>query len=130
MSKVFVKTSAVIITTLLLLVAAYLIFGQTKHDKTYRAQAQAGFLAKQIESFHADTGKFPASLEELTDISKSNDGLGAYSKHSSLTDPWGHKFFYRIKKSGNGFILFTLGKDGSLGGSGESQDIQIQYPGN
>ena len=130
MGKVFVTTSAVILTTLLSFTAAYFIFGKTTHDKTDRAKAQVGFLAKQIESFHTDKGKFPVSLEELTDVSKSNDGLGAFSRPRSLTDPWGRKFFYRATDNGNGFILFTLGKDGSLGGSGESKDLQIQHPSN
>jgi general secretion pathway protein G len=40
-------------------------------------------------------------------------------------DPWGRAYVYRVLGQKGEFDLFSLGKDGQPGGSGENADIGI-----
>jgi len=97
-----------------------------RHMKWEIASAQTETLAAKIAQFKDDTGRLPASLEELVQANSNPRWLGPYAKQSSLKDPWGVPFHYRAIPSTGRFVLFTLGKDGQVGGTGDNADIQAQ----
>jgi general secretion pathway protein G len=41
-------------------------------------------------------------------------------------DPWGHPYVYRVPGSRTEYDLFSLGRDGKPGGSGEDADIGLE----
>jgi general secretion pathway protein G len=82
-------------------------------------------LAAKIESYKLDNGQLPESLEEL--VGPGTSGLGPYAKEREFLDPWGQKFDYRPHTQDLDFVLFTLGRDGRLGGSGSSRDLQVEF---
>jgi type II secretion system protein G len=49
---------------------------------------------------------------------------GPYLKKSVPNDPWGNAYQYRQPGEHGEFDLFSLGKDGQPGGTGEAADIQ------
>jgi len=61
--------------------------------------------------------RFPASLDELP----KRDGYA-----NRTTDGWHRPLLYRIEEE-NFITLFSLGKDGKPGGTGEDADIQRTY---
>jgi general secretion pathway protein G len=80
-------------------------------------------LSAKVESFYLDTGAYPESLEALLAHDVASDELGPYARPRELIDPWGRRYYYRRGVGTAGFVLFTLGADGMLGGSGQDQDI-------
>ena len=91
-------------------------------DRWSLARFQLEHIASSVELYRADTGQWPASLDALTRFD--GPGLGPYLSRNQWFDPWGHPIFYRVDADGRGFVVFTLGRDGRLGGTGADADIQ------
>jgi general secretion pathway protein G len=88
------------------------------HSQSQRLRAQLDYLAADLEQYRQDTGTFPRSLQDL--LIAPADGLGAYAKPKSLLDPWGIPIQYRRLPLPHRFVVFSLGQDGILGGSGNA----------
>jgi len=93
-------------------------------------------LAAALEAYHADYNGYPektrnSGLQVLTGPRRgSNSKNDTYIKEIPL-DPWGNAYIYQtprllhgVKKS---YELYTLGKDGTSGGTGEDADIGNQH---
>jgi general secretion pathway protein G len=78
-------------------------------------------VAAAAEQYRIDTGDWPASLDDLLD--EGPPGLGPYLRDRVLRDPWGRRLLYSLDPDGRGFTVFSLGRDGRLGGSGADADI-------
>lgn len=102
------------------------VLGGADRAKANLAKSQVQTLAGKIESFQMDTGRLPASLDELaTQPGNASGWLGPYAKASELQDPWGNAVQYRAPGDGRDFDLVILGKDGKVGG--DSYDADIAY---
>ncbi|WP_190285675.1 type II secretion system protein GspG [Montanilutibacter psychrotolerans] len=86
---------------------------------SHRARAQLEILGAKIEQFREHTGTVPNDLRELTVPGK----MGPYARSADLLDPWNASFYYRPLNNGSGFVLFTLGSDGRLGGRQDARDV-------
>jgi hypothetical protein len=91
-----------------------------KHPDCVATRMLVGEVRYAIERFQDKTGRFPSSLEELV----SHDGL--YADTHAFRDAWDNELAYR--KSGNGFVLYSTGRDGSPGGRGLDADIRKTIP--
>ncbi|MEH6422197.1 type II secretion system protein GspG [Pseudomonas sp. CGJS7] len=85
-------------------------------------RAIISILGSKVEAFRQDNGRLPASLEELTHPSR----FGPYANANELVDGWERPFYYRVEPDGRQFIVFSLGKDGRLGGEGDAGDLQSE----
>lgn len=83
-------------------------------------KAQAVALGSKVAAFRDDNGRMPATLRELLRA----DGQGPYVKEAELVDSWGRPFYYRVEGNGPDFLIFSLGKDGRLGGEDSAADQQ------
>lgn len=112
----------VIIGLLLSLVAPNLMGGADK-AKRQVAAAQLKNVETALETFYLDVGKYPDSLGELMQSSKSG-WSGPYMKKAVPNDPWGKPFVYRSPgDDGNPYYLASFAQDGQQGGEGEAKDI-------
>ncbi len=107
-------------------VAVQLLGGSDHSDTAPRVRAQLQNVAAKLEVYERDTGRLPAALDEL--LGQGSAGRGPYARARDLVDPWGEKFHYRVNAEGAGFVLFTLGRDRRLGGSGDDRDLQVEFP--
>lgn len=98
------------------------IVGYSRDDRWSLARFQLELIASTVQLYRADTGQLPASLDALT--LSDGPGLGPYLSRRQLLDPWGRALFYRVDPDRRGFVLFTLGRDGRLGGAGADADLQ------
>ena len=102
------------------------VLGGADRAKANLAKSQVTTLAQKVESFQMDTGRFPATLDELvTEPGNAAGWLGPYAKSTELLDPWGNEIVYRAPGESGPFDLVILGKDGQVGGS--SYDADIAY---
>jgi general secretion pathway protein G len=108
------------------LYAASRIWGGHSHTKASRLPYTIEVLGAKIESYRVDAGVYPATLGDLTNSRPPvpNPELGPYAKLGELSDPWQRAYYYRVDESGKGFLLFSLGADGAIGGTGENKHVQ------
>lgn len=100
------------------------IIGKAEGAKVKAASSQIDRISMAVESFYLDTGTTPESLEQLVDEPGDADGWnGPYIKRSTLNDPWGRQYEYRIPGDHGDFDIVSLGADGQPGGEDTNADI-------
>jgi general secretion pathway protein G len=92
------------------------------YSRPVRLRLQLDNLAADIAQFEFDTGALPHSLQALVDEPES--GPGPYARARDLLDPWGFPVQYQRLSTPEQFVVYSLGSDGMLGGSGDSRDQQ------
>ena len=99
------------------------IIGKAESAKVKAAASQVSRLSMAVESYYLDTGATPESLEQLVDNPGQDGWNGPYVKESSLRDPWGRDYEYRMPGEHGEFDIVSLGADGQPGGEGGNADI-------
>ncbi|MGN6151848.1 MAG: type II secretion system protein GspG, partial [Lysobacteraceae bacterium] len=94
----------------------------SRDDRWSLARVRLQQIASAVALYRSDTDRFPASLDML--MRADGPGLGPYLHPDQRLDPWGRAIFYRVDADGRGFVVFTPGRDGRLGGTGADADIQ------
>jgi general secretion pathway protein G len=102
-------------------------FAQIGKSETKAARAQIDALEKALDQYRLDTGHYPTSEQGLAALNSrpSNEGRwdGPYLKKEVPPDPWGKPYMYRQPGEHGEFDLFSYGKDGQPGGSGDAADV-------
>ena len=102
-------------------------FSQVGKSEINVARAQLDALAKALDQYRIDTGRYPSAelgLEALvTRPTNEPKWNGPYLRKAVPLDPWGKPYVYRIPGEKAEFDLISLGKDGQPGGSGDNADI-------
>ncbi len=117
------------ILALILGIAIPTVMNQFGKAKTETARIQVVSLAANLEFFFLDVGRYPSAEEGLRVLIEEPEGVrgwgGPYIRQaSSLIDPWGQPYSYRLLLGGPGpFEIFSLGRDQKPGGEGEESDI-------
>lgn len=92
------------------------------------AEAQLKNIESSIELYYLDNGAYPAGESGLMALVEAPANVpgwrGPYlKKREALVDPWGKPYAYRSPGEHGKFDLFTFGRDGKEGGTGEDKDI-------
>lgn len=92
------------------------------------AQLQVEIVGSAIDQYRTDIGEYPVGLEQLLGpLEPEPKWLGPYVSERHLIDPWNRSLYYRVENDGRSFVLFTLGKDGRIGGDDADADFGAQY---
>jgi general secretion pathway protein G len=120
-----------IIATLAAVVAPA-IFQNVGDAKTGAAKSQIEMLSLALNSYRLDNDGYPTTDQGLNALRVApvagnipGNWRGPYLTRALGNDPWGHPYNYRSPGIENptSFDLFSLGKDGKPGGTGEDADI-------
>jgi len=103
-------------------------FAQVGKSEVKAARAQIDALDKALEQYRIDVGHLPTSAQGLAALNTQPQGeqnwAGPYLKKELPLDPWGTPYNYvEPGTHNNDFDLFSFGKDGREGGTGESADL-------
>ena len=102
-------------------------FAQLGKSEATTAKAQIEALAKAMDTFRLDVGRYPTNDEGLAALTTQPDSAkgwnGPYLKKSVPPDPWGRKYLYTFPVGNGDFQIQSLGKDRQRGGSAEDADI-------
>jgi general secretion pathway protein G len=102
-------------------------FGQVGKSQVKVAAAQIDSLDKALMQFRLDTDRFPTTEEGLAALNEAPSDTvgwtGPYLKKAIPMDPWGRPYVYESPGEHTDFDLYSLGKDGSPGGTAENADI-------
>ncbi|HZQ72229.1 MAG TPA: type II secretion system major pseudopilin GspG [Burkholderiales bacterium] len=128
----FTLLELLVVIVIIGLLAGYVApryFSQVGRSEVQVARAQIESLEKALDQFRLDTRHYPSpeqGLEALVNRPANEPNWsGPYLKKAVPADPWGHPYVYRIPGEKSEFQLFSFGRDGKAGGSGEDADIGV-----
>lgn len=120
-----------IIATLAAIIAPSL-FGNIGDARQKAARSQIQVFALALDAYRVDNDSYPATEQGLNSLRAMPVGgsapvnwRGPYLRQVVPVDPWGRPYVYTAPGTENptGYDLYTLGKDGQVGGTGENADI-------
>ena len=102
-------------------------FSQPGRVRVETARSQIKTMAAALDQYRLDLGRYPGTKQGLAVLSTRPAGeahwQGPYLREPPPVDPWGNAYHYRQPGEHGGFDLYSLGRDGQLGGTGEAADI-------
>jgi general secretion pathway protein G len=103
-------------------------FSQVGKSEIKVTQAQINAFEKALDTYRLDVGRYPTTEEGLTVLvarpQNEPKWNGPYLQKAVPPDPWGKPYQYKSPgEQGREFDLWSFGKDGQPGGTGEAADI-------
>ena len=126
----FTLLELLVVMVIIGLLAAYVgpkYFSQVGKSEIKMAQAQIDALEKALHQYRLDVGNYPATENGLAAlVTQPNDEpkwQGPYLSKMPPNDPWGRPYVYKYPGDNAEFDLFSIVRDGQIGGEGEAADI-------
>ncbi|MDC7710464.1 type II secretion system major pseudopilin GspG [Vogesella indigofera] len=126
----FTLLELLVVLVIIGLLAGYVApryFAQVGKAEVKTAQAQVDALEKSLDQYRLDTGHYPTTEQGLAVLyarpADEPKWQGPYLKKAPPLDPWGRPYQYRQPGERGEYDLYSYGKDGQSGGSGEDADI-------
>lgn len=126
----FTLLELLVVMVIIGLLAGYVApkyFAQVGKSEVKTARAQIVSLEKALDQYRLDVGHYPSSEQGLAALfARPNDEPkwdGPYLKKDVPLDPWGKAYVYKQPGEHGDLDLYSYGKDGQAGGSGEAADI-------
>lgn len=126
----FTLLELLVVMVIIGLLAAYVgpkYFSQIGKSEVKVAHAQIDAFDKALDQYRLDTGHYPSTSQGMNSlvIKPANEAKwdGPYLKKAVPLDPWGNAYQYRQPGQHGEYDLFSYGRDGQSGGSGEDADI-------
>jgi general secretion pathway protein G len=118
----FTLLELLVVIVIIGLLAGYVApryFSQVGKSETQVARAQIESLEKALDHYRLDHRRYPTNEEGLA-------AIAPYLKKAVPNDPWGRAYVYRVPgQKGGEYEVFSYGRDGKAGGSGEDADIGL-----
>jgi general secretion pathway protein G len=126
----FTLLELLVVIVIIGLLAGYVApryFSQVGKSEIQVARAQIDSLEKALDQYRLDMKRYPSAEEGLEALVakpvNAPTWSGPYLKKSLPSDPWGRPYQYRTPGQKGEFEIFSFGRDGKPGGSGEDADI-------
>jgi general secretion pathway protein G len=126
----FTLLELLVVMVIIGLLASYVgpkYFAQLGKSETKAAKAQIESLAKALDTYRLDIGHYPNSEQGLTALNTAPSGeakwQGPYLAKNLPIDPWGKPYFYKMPGEHGDFDVWTLGSDGTTGGTESASDV-------
>lgn len=126
----FTLLELLVVMVIIGLLAAYVgprFFSQIGKSEQKAARAQLDALEKALDQYRLDVGRYPAGEQGLAALMARPGNevrwSGPYLKKAVPPDPWGRPYLYKQPGEHGEYDLWSLGKDGQAGGSGEDEDV-------
>jgi general secretion pathway protein G len=128
----FTLLELLVVIVIIGLLAGYVApryFGQVGKSEVQVARAQLDSFEKALDQYRLDNRHYPSAEQGLDALvakpANETAWAGPYLKKAVPNDPWGRAYVYRVPGSKGEFDLYSLGRDGKPGGSGEDADIGL-----
>lgn len=134
-SKRFFQVGFTLIELLVVLVILGLLIGyvgpkyfaQLGKSEVKVARAQISSFSKALDQYRLDAGHYPTTEQGLAALiakpASESKWEGPYLEKSVPKDPWDRPYQYKNPGEHGDYDLFSLGKDGAAGGTGDNVDI-------
>jgi len=126
----FTLLEVLVVMVIIGLLAGYVgprLFAQIGKSEVKIARAQVDGLQKSLDQYRLDTSRYPTTEQGLVAL-RTQPGdeprwAGPYLTKPVPKDPWGNDYQFKSPGDHGDYDLFSLGRDGRPGGSGEDADI-------
>jgi len=126
----FTLLELLVVIVIIGLLAGYVApryFGQVGKSEVNVARAQIESFSKALSQYRLDVGRYPSTEQGLgalvTKPANEPKWQGPYLAKSVPLDPWGKAYQYKAPGEHGEYDLWSYGKDGQSGGSGENADV-------
>ena len=126
----FTLLELLVVMVIIGLLAAYVApryFSQVGKSEVRAAQAQVSALSSALNTYRLDVGQYPTDEQGLAALMARPAGAakwdGPYLQKSVPADPWGRAYLYKSPGVHGEFDLYSHGKDGQAGGTGDAADV-------
>ena len=123
-------TIVIVILGILATFIAPRIMDAPQRARVSKARLEIGNLKTALDSYARDVGSYPTTEQGLDALWRApsptpQDWSGPYSNSESFLDPWNNAYVYRhpVQRYGYDYELYSLGKDGRVGGENFDADI-------
>lgn len=108
------------------------MFRHASDARTEAARAQIDLFGLALEAYRLDNLGYPTTAQGLTALREAPEGndapaswRGPYLQRVVPLDPWGRPYHYAYPGTDNptSYDLYTLGRDGKVGGEHEDADV-------
>jgi general secretion pathway protein G len=130
--KGFTLLELLVVIVIIGLLAGYVApryFSQVGKSEIQVARAQIESIEKALDQYRLDLRRYPSAEEGLQALVAKPENAaawnGPYLKKAVPMDPWGRPYTYRTPGQKGEFDLFSYGRDGKPGGTGEDADIGL-----
>ncbi|MFN7055084.1 type II secretion system major pseudopilin GspG [Hyphomonas sp.] len=119
---------ALVILALIMGVVGPRVIGYLSRAKSQTAETQVRNMQGALDMFMLDVGRYPTEEEGLRALvaapASAPGWAGPYLDEDEVpADPWGRPYLYATAPDGVRVRVYSLGRDGVEGGSGEDADI-------
>ena len=135
----FTLVELVFVMVIIMILAGVVVMNtSSSRDRANRSRATADLnqMSTMLKLYYADNGFYPttqqgiqALLTKPTTPPTPNNWQGPYMENRSIPpkDPWGNEYVYVCPGEHNptSFDLYSYGKDGRSGGSGNDADVTL-----
>ncbi|HEY4373040.1 MAG TPA: type II secretion system major pseudopilin GspG [Burkholderiales bacterium] len=126
----FTLLELLVVLVIIGLLAGYVgpkFFSQIGKAETKTAKAQLDALGKALDQYRIDVGHYPSTEQGLAALvakpTNEQHWEGPYLQKGVPPDPWGRAYLYKLPGEHGDYDLYTFGKDGQPGGSGDAEDV-------
>jgi len=126
----FTLLELLVVMVIIGLLAAYVApryFSQVGKSEVRAAQAQVAALTSALNTYRLEVGQYPSDDQGLAALTTRPAGVakwdGPYLQKKMPLDPWGRPYIYKSPGTHGEFDLYSLGKDGQPGGTGDAADV-------
>jgi general secretion pathway protein G len=117
----FTLLELLVVIVIIGLLAGYVApryFSQVGKSEVQVARAQIDSLEKALDQFRLEKRRYPTTEEGLV-------AVAPYLRKALPVDPWGRPYLYRSPGQRGDFDVFSYGRDGKAGGTGEDADVGV-----
>ncbi len=101
-------------------------FSQVGKSEVKVARAQVKALEDALDQYRLDMGFYPTTEQGLSALNEAPAGenrwQGPYLRKAVPNDPWGRTYQYESPGQHGEYDIWSYGRDGQAGGSGEDAD--------
>jgi general secretion pathway protein G len=126
----FTLLELLVVMVIIGLLAGYVgpkYFDQISKSEIKTARSQINALGKALDQYRVDTGHYPNSEQGINALiqmpSDEPKWDGPYLLKKVPPDPWGRAYLYKSPGENAEYDLYSLGKDGLVGGTKDAEDI-------
>jgi len=126
----FTLLELLVVMVIIGLLAGYVApryFSQIGKSESKAAKAQIDALEKALAQYRLDVGQYPTTEQGLDALFRRPVSVkrwdGPYMSKSIPQDPWGRPYNYRSPGEHGEYDLYSFGKDGAPGGTGDAADL-------
>jgi general secretion pathway protein G len=126
----FTLVELLVVMVILVLLAGLIgprVLGYLGSSRTKAATVEIKNLSTSLELYYLDVGDYPTTAEGLESLvvlrGQKKGWNGPYLNKAQVpVDPWGNPYKYDSPGKKGRYDLYTFGRDGKLGGTGEDAD--------